>query len=62
VDFLASHGMGVLVPTHHRVGADVNFLVVADGPATARPLTLIGITEIIAVFPTLGQALVNLAA
>jgi hypothetical protein len=34
----------------------------AGDPATARPLTLIGITEIIAVFPTLGQALVNLAA
>ena len=62
VDFLASHGMDVLVATHHRLGADVAFLVVADGPATARPLALIGITEIITVFPTLGQALVNLAA
>jgi anti-sigma B factor antagonist len=62
VDFLASHGMGVLVATHHRVGADVAYLVVADGPATARPLTLIGISEIIDIYPTLSQALVGLAA
>jgi anti-sigma B factor antagonist len=62
VDFLASHGMSVLIAAHERTGTDIAFLVVADGPVTARPLTLIGISEIIEIHPTLDQALVGSAA
>jgi anti-anti-sigma factor len=62
VDFLASAGMSVLVATHRRLGAHVAFIVVADGPVTARPLKLIGIGEIIAIYPTVSQALIDLAA
>jgi anti-sigma B factor antagonist len=62
VDFLASHGMGVLIAAHHRAGSDIAFLVVADGPTTARPLTLTGIYEIIDIHPTLSQALDGLVA
>jgi anti-sigma B factor antagonist len=57
VDFLASAGMGVLVAAHDRVGADIRFCVVADGPATSRPLKLVGIADIVALYATLDEAL-----
>ncbi|MEH3139945.1 MAG: STAS domain-containing protein [Mycobacterium kyogaense] len=57
VEFLASAGMGVLVAAHDRAGADVAFSVVADGPATSRPLKLVGIAEIVSLYPNLDEAL-----
>lgn len=57
VDFLASAGMGVLVATHDRAGTDTRFSVVADGPATSRPLKLVGIADIVALYATLDEAL-----
>jgi anti-anti-sigma factor len=62
VNFLASHGMNVLLSAHFRAGSDTSVVVVADGPLTARPLTLVGITDIIAICPTLDGALSGLAA
>lgn len=62
VDFLASHGMRVLIQAHNSMAPEMAFLVVADGPITARPMKLIGLTEIITVYPTLGEALLGLAA
>lgn len=62
VDFLASHGMRVLVEANDSMAPEMAFLVVADGPITARPMKLIGLTEIISVYPTLGEALLGLAA
>lgn len=62
VDFLASHGMRVLIEAHNGMAPETAFLVVADGPITARPMKLIGLTEIITVYPTLGEALLGLAA
>lgn len=56
VDFLGSSGMGVLV-TAHTYLAPTRVVLVADGPATSRPLKLIGIADIIDIFPTLDQAL-----
>jgi anti-sigma B factor antagonist len=56
VDFLASHGMNVLVALRRRIPADVGFAVVADGPATSRPLRLIGLAEIINMCQTLDEA------
>lgn len=61
VDFLGSSGMGVLVTAHADI-APTRFVLVADGPATSRPLTLIGIADIIDIFPTLDQALTALSA
>lgn len=61
VDFLGSSGMGVLVTAHADL-APIRFVLVADGPATSRPLTLIGIADIIDIFPTLDQALTALNA
>lgn len=60
VDFLASHGMNVLALVRRELDEDVKFAVVADGPATSRPLTLIGLAEAINMCPTLDAALENL--
>ena len=57
VDFLASSGMGVLVAAHANLPAEVRLVVVADGPATSRPLKLIGIADILGVFAELDEAL-----
>jgi anti-sigma B factor antagonist len=62
VDFLASAGMGVLVATHDRSGPDIRFSVVADGPATSRPLKLVGIADIVALYATLDEALAGMSA
>jgi anti-anti-sigma factor len=59
VEFLASAGMGVLVAAHDKAGADVAFSVVADGPATSRPLKLVGIADIVNMYPTLEEALAS---
>ncbi len=57
VDFLASAGMGLLVAAHGDLTPTVGFAVVADGPATSRPLKLVGIADVVDVFATLDEAL-----
>ncbi len=57
VEFLASAGMGVLVAAQDKAGADVPLRVVADGPATSRPLKLVGIADIVSLHPNLDEAL-----
>jgi len=57
VDFLASSGMGVLVAAHADLAPEVRLVVVADGPATSRPLKLIGIADILGVFAELDEAM-----
>jgi len=57
VDFLASIGMNLLVATHDEITPTVRFGVVADGPATSRPMKLIGIDSVVALYQTLGEAL-----
>ena len=62
VEFLASAGMQVLVNTHNEVTPVVRFAVVADGPATSRPLKITGLTDLITLFPTLDDALDHIAS
>jgi anti-anti-sigma factor len=62
VDFLASAGMGVLVAARDALPASVKLGVVADGPATSRPLKLIGIAEVVGLHATLDEALAALTA
>ncbi|MGZ8802131.1 MAG: STAS domain-containing protein [Mycobacterium sp.] len=57
VEFLASAGMGVLVAAHDKAGTEVAFSVVADGPATSRPLKLVGIADMLSLYPSLDEAL-----
>ena len=59
VDFMASSGMAVLVSAHERVTHIAQFGVVADGPATSRPLKLMGLDAIIPLHPTLEHALAS---
>ena len=62
VDFLASAGMGILVAAREQLPASVQFAVVADGPATSRPLKLVGIADVVGLHATLDEALAALAA
>ena len=62
VDFLASAGMGVLVAARGALPASVQLGVVADGPATSRPLKLVGIAEVVGLHATLDEALGALTA
>lgn len=60
VDFLASAGLQTLVATHERIGKNGRFAVVADGPATSRPIRLIGLDEILSLYPTMPEAMAAL--
>jgi anti-sigma B factor antagonist len=57
VDFLASAGMNELVTAQDELAPTVRFGVVADGPATSRPLRIIGVDQLVALYPTLADAL-----
>lgn len=61
VDFLGSAGMQVLMVTRNRLYKDTRLAVVADGPATSRPLKITGVADYIDLFSTLDVALKNLA-
>lgn len=60
VEFLASAGMGVLVAAHGDLAPALKLVVVADGPATSRPLKLVGIADVVDLYPTLDEALAAL--
>jgi anti-sigma B factor antagonist len=62
VTFLGSAGMQVLMEAHNQTGKDIRFAVVADGPATSRPLKITGITDLIDLYSSLDDALANFAA
>lgn len=62
VDFLASVGLQILVGTHERITPDAQFAVVADGPATSRPIQLTRLDEVLALYPTLDEALAGVQA
>ncbi len=51
VDFLASAGMGVLIAAQDELAPAIRFAVVADGPATSRPLKLVGVTDVVDLMP-----------
>lgn len=60
VEFLASAGMGVLVAAHDEAGTVTRLCVVAEGPATSRPLKLVGIADIVPLFATVDEAVASL--
>ena len=62
VDFLASAGMGVIVAVHQEIGSEMRFCIVADGPATSRPLKLVGIADLVKLHATVDEALSALSA
>jgi anti-sigma B factor antagonist len=63
VDFLGSAGMQVLMEAHNQTGnTPTRLAVVAEGPATARPLKITGITDLIDLYSSLDVALENFSA
>jgi anti-sigma B factor antagonist len=62
VTFLASAGLNLLAALHHDVTFSVRFGVVAGGPVTGRALKMVGIDQIISLYPTLDEALADVAA
>jgi anti-anti-sigma factor len=61
VDLLTSDGIQVLITTMRMLGPDVGYAVAADGPGTSRPLDMAGVTDHIALYPTLADALDGVA-
>ena len=57
VEFLASAGMTVLVTAQAEVAPPTRFAVVAHGPATSRPIKLMGIDTVLPLYSTLDGAL-----
>jgi anti-sigma B factor antagonist len=47
----------VLIAAQDELAPSVRFAVVADGPATSRPLKLVGVTDVVDLYPTLDEAL-----
>lgn len=62
VEFLASAGMGVLVSARDQSDGKYGFAVVASGPATSRPLKLVGLAEVVGLYSTLDEARAALEA
>lgn len=62
VEFLASAGMGVLIAAQDELAPAIKLAVVADGPATSRPLKLVGVTDVVDLYPTLDEALAALTS
>jgi anti-anti-sigma factor len=61
VDFLASAGMTVLVTAQAEVNPPTRFAVVANGPATSRPIKLMGLDNVLPLYSTLDSALSRVA-
>lgn len=61
VEFLASVGMTVLIEASRLVGTSTTFAVIASGPSTARPLTVMGLDQTFAIYPDLDTAVAALA-
>ena len=62
VEFLASAGMGVLVAARDQSDGKYGFAVVASGPATSRPLKLVGLADLVGLYSTLDEARAALEA
>jgi anti-sigma B factor antagonist len=60
VDFLASFGMSILLRTNDRLTQETPLVVVADGPATSRPMEILGLTDVLTIHGTLQAALESL--
>ena len=57
VGFLAAAGINVLCTARAELGPTAGFAVVAEGPATARPLRLLGLDAALGMVGTLDAAL-----
>ena len=57
VEFLSSAGISMLVETHRLTErAGMSLRVVAEGPATSRPLRMMSLDDLIDIYPTVDEA------
>jgi anti-sigma B factor antagonist len=61
VDFMASVGLRILVATHDKVSKSAQVAIVANNPATSRPIQLTGLDKVLSMYPTLDDALTGVA-
>jgi hypothetical protein len=52
--------MSVLIAASEAVGSTRRFGVVADGPTTGRPMKIVGLDDILSIYPTLDAALADI--
>lgn len=57
VEFMASVGLRILAAARERLQDTVQLLIVANNPATRRPLQLTGLDRMFSLYRTLGDAL-----
>ncbi len=58
VNFLATAGMSIVMEAHRKSEElSVSCRVVADGPVTVRPMQLLGIDDLLDMYPTVDAAL-----
>jgi anti-sigma B factor antagonist len=57
VRFMASAGLRILAATHEKVSKSAQLAIVANNPATSRPIQLTGLDKIMSLYPTLDDAL-----
>ena len=57
VSFLASIGLRILAATHEKVSKSAQVAIVANNPATNRPMQLTGLDKVMSMYPTLDEAL-----
>ena len=62
VRFMASAGLRILAATQKRLSKSAQVAVVANNPATSRPIQLTGLDQVISLYPTLDEALIAVAA
>lgn len=60
VDFMASAGLEVLVKAYRTAAGNTKVVVVADGPATSRPIRLMGVDEVVPLYSVLDDAIAGL--
>lgn len=61
VTFFSLAGMNAVVDAHRNTPSLRRFAVIANGPATSRPMKLLGLDTVVALYRTLDEALVDLA-
>jgi anti-sigma B factor antagonist len=61
VTFMASVGLRILAATNEKISASTRIAVIADNQAATRPIQLTGLDTVVALYPTLGEALAGLS-
>jgi anti-anti-sigma factor len=57
VSFMASVGLRILAATQEKVSKSAQVAIVANNPATSRPMQLTGLDKIMSLYSTLDDAL-----